>query len=439
MAKWIKIRAWADNNPIKIIVGMSILLRLLLIILYRNITIYPDSADYIHLAERLVFFDLGGYEGECTPGYPLLISLSGLSLPVTIFLQNITGIITTVFLYKILLLINFRVRHALLLTMGVICYLPIIFFEFCILTETLTFFFITLTFYFLFGILYARRTGIISYIALCLTCSYLVLIKPFYIFLPVLLFIILIFHNRKRRVVIYRYLIIILFPIIVLTGWSYINYNNTGYFTPTTFYGFNMAQNCVSFAEKTPDEYKEIGRIYAKYRDARIASGQETSMSIWDAYDELKESTGLSLPDLSAKLSDYSKATIIQNPLSYLKQVAISWADFWKTSLYWQYDKFVVPHANIALKYICYAERGIVQVLKCLFIVLIPYNLIKFWKKKRPNPQFVISVVVLTASLLQAFVTYGTNSRFSFPFEVLIITSVLINIYSWVKKRKRPA
>lgn len=437
LSRQVKIWVWSINNPIKIIVGFGIILRLIIAVLYQHISIYPDSSGYIYLAERILNLNLSGYEGQRTPGYPLLIALSGNGLPIVILLQAIIGVATSVFVYKSLLLINFGKRYALLFSLGVAAYLPIIFFELCILSETLTLFFITLIFYFLFGIIYFKRTGTINFIVLSLLCSYLVFIKPFYIFLPFIIFFVLILQRRKTRHVIYRYAIIIILPSLTLIGWCQINYQNTGYFTPTTFYGFNAAQNCVAFAEKTSDEYKQIGDIYAKYRDANLAINRGTAMSIWEAYNELEATTQLSFVDLSDRLYSYSLATIKQNPLAYLQQVGISWIDFWKTSLYWHYDEFTVPHSNIILKIICYIERALVQLLKIIFVLFIPYNLIHYLKKKRkPNPQFIISFVVLCASVLQAFASYGTNSRFSFPFEILIVASAIMNIYTLIKTKK---
>ena len=438
----IKLSTWFINNPYTTIIGIGIFIRFIIAILYQHVNIYPDSSGYIYLGERLTTLSLDGYEGQRTPGYPLLLALSSNNMIITILSQNILGIITSIFLYKSLLLISFRKQHAVVFTLAITVYLPIIFFENCILSESLTLLIITLIFYFLFGIIYSERTGNLNYLTLSILCSYLVFIKPFYIFIPFIILLILLLHKRilhyrGSRYAIHRYIIIIILPTLTLTGWCSLNYINTGYFTPTTFYGFNSAQNCVAFAEKTNIEYKQIGEIYAKYRNANQGKGRTTAMSIWEAYDELEETTNLSFVDLSHLLYDYSIVTIKQNPLEYLKQVGISWIDFWKTSLYWQYDSFAIAHANTILKAICYAERILMHILKIIFVLFIPYNLLKYKTKKHYiSPQFIISTIVLIASILQAFASYGTNSRFSFPFEILIATSAVMNIYAILETRK---
>jgi len=193
----------------------------------------------------------------------------------------------------------------------------------------------------------------------------------------------------------------------------------------------------VNFAEKTTPEYAEIGNIYAKYRRSGNYK-KEMAMTIWEAEPELMEKTGLSFPDLSAKLYDYSIATIKENPLDYMKQVFVSWRDFWKTSLYWEYHSVAVPHADKAILYICYAERILLQMIKILFILLIPYNIVRAARDRKLSAPLIISVVIFTASILQALITYGTNSRFSFPFELLIVLSVVANV-AYYKKKLEPA
>lgn len=429
-----KIQSWIEDNPVKIIILTGIFIRVLTAILYQHITIYPDSTGYIALAERILNLNLSGYEGERSPGYPLLLAITNVSYLFTVILQSALGIASLVLAYKTALIIGINKRASLFITLGLSCYIPIVFFEFAILSETLTLFTVTSVFYLYFSILSETKGSIYNWM-LITTCGFLVLIKPFYVFLPILLFVFLFFNRIPKRKIISKYIYIAIIPIMLFLGWSYVNKVNTGYFTSTTFYGFNLAQNCVNFVEKTTPEYSEIGRIYAKYRD-EINSDKEIAMTIWEAEPELRKKTGLSLPDLSNMLYDYSIATIKENPVDYLKQVFVSWRDFWKTSLYWEYDSVNIPHAGDVILYVCYAERIILQLIKILFVLLIPYNIINTIRMKKLSPSFVISMVVFTASILQALITYGTNSRFCFPFELLIILSVVAN-WEYFRKKKR--
>jgi 4-amino-4-deoxy-L-arabinose transferase-like glycosyltransferase len=420
---------------VKIIILTGIFTRVLIAVLYQHITLYPDSADYVNLAGCILQFDFAKYGGERSPGYPLLLAATNISCLFTVILQSASGIASLILAYKTALTIGINKKASLFAALGLSCYIPIVFFEFAILPETLTLFTITVIFYLYFFIC-SGKSEIFYNRLLIIACSLLVLIKPFYIFLPVLLFVFLFFNRITKREVLFKYIGVAIIPIALFLGWSYVNKVNTGHFASTTFYGFNLAQNCVSFAEKTTPEYAEIGHIYSMYRDG-AGSDKEIAMTIWEAEPELREKTGLSFPDLSAKLYDYSMATIKENPAGYLKQVFISWRDFWKTSLYWEHDSVAVPHAGDVILYVCYAERIILQLIKILFVLLIPYNIIRTVKEKKLSPSFIISGIVLATSILQALITYGTNSRFSFPFELLIVLSVAANWVSFGKRSSR--
>ncbi|MFC4673005.1 hypothetical protein [Dysgonomonas termitidis] len=438
MEQTTKIWLWCINNPVKAIIIAAVSVRLLIAILYGHITLYPDSKDYQALAGRILNFNLAGYEGGRPPGYPLLLCLSGLSGLITVILQLIMGVFALVIAYKTLLLLNVEKRIALVVTLFGTIYLPSVFFEFAILTETFTLLVVTLIFYIFFGIIKDKDSKPESYLWLSLLCGYLVLIKMFYIYLAILLFIILGLHCRSLRVIVRKYVLVLLIPLLVFLGWSYVNKLNTGLFVSSTFYGFNIAQNCVWFADNTTEEYKEIGDVYVRYR-YESPKDKEIAMTIWEAYPELKARTGLSFPDLSKKMYDYSIATIKKNPGLYLEQVLISWRDFWKTSLYWEVYNFSVPESHVVVMYVCYAGRIVLQLVKILFVLLIPYNIIVAIRRRRLTPESIISLIVLFASLLQAFATYGTNSRFSYPFEILMVTSVLLNVlqyYQYRVKRK---
>lgn len=433
-----KIWKWANDNPIKTIIIVGLIIRLLVSALYQHITLYPDSRDYILLAERLRDFSLSGYEGERSPGYPLLIYLTGFSGILIAITQSLIGICTLIVIYKTMISTGVKRNFSFSIILLLSCYLPTIFFEVTLLTETVTLFIVSLIFFLFFKLTKDKEYSFSTFLWLTLLCGYLILIKPFYIFLPFLLTIILLCQKNKIKTIWAKCTIFVLIPSLVFLGWSYVNKVNTGYFVSSTYYGFNLAQNCVTFAKKTTPEYAEIGDIYAKYRDKRV-SDKETAMTIWDAYPELTEKTGLSLPDLSKKLYDYSIATIKMNPVAYLKQVFVSWCNFWKTSLYWEPYSFSVPQASQIVLYICYAERILLQVVKILFVLLIPINIVFCIRKRRITPQLTISLIVLTASVLQAFATYGTNSRYSFPFEMLIVISVVLNYIQYLEYKRKTA
>ena len=414
------------KKPIATIIAFCFISRLIIVLLYQNITIFPDSSGYIELAERLTDFNLEGYLGTRSPGYPILLALSGNSLIIAITVQFVLGIVNAIYQYRTLQLLNFTTKVSLITTLVFNCLLHVIFYETNILTESFTLFFVTLIFYFIIKGLYTEHK-LKNSIILSLLIGFLILIKPFYIFLPFLIYGFYTLKNFSFSKIINIRLILFIFPLLSFLGWSYVNKVNTGYFVSTTYWGINIAQNCVYFAEKCPEEYKEIGDTYADYREKIIAADKDVAMTIWFARPELMGMTKLSyLPDFSAKLSEYSKATIKKNPIDYSKQVFVSWRDFWDTAIYWNYKSFKVAHTNQALYLLWLAQSFLLYLIKLIFLVLIPYHIVLFFRKKEINPAIIITTVIFAASILQAMATYGTNSRFSYPFEFLMIIVVLL-------------
>jgi hypothetical protein len=131
--------------------------------------------------------------------------------------------------------------------------------------------------------------------------------------------------------------------------------------------------------------------------------------------------------EISNALKDYAIVTIANNPMEYLHQVVFySWKDFWKPNIYWNYNDFNFKYANKIFSTIWFAQKSILYVFRMIFLFLIPLIVLKAINKRKFDMGFVIMTVVFAGSVLQAILTYGTNDRFSFPFEFLIIISVLL-------------
>lgn len=427
--KWLEL---CSTNPLYVLIFFGIFIRLFVVAFYQHISIFPDSEGYIDLAERLAVDQLEGYNGQRSPGYPLLLISNSLLL--TVGLQCVIGISTTLMVYKSLILLQFKSNVALWICLFLSSFIHVVFYDLAILTESLTLFIINCIFYF-FTKTYNKQNTIKTTVYLSFLLGLLVLIKPFYIFLPFVLYAFFVFQKGKIKYVINRYILILVFPLISFFGWSYINKINTGYFVPTTFYGINIAQNCVYFAEKAPEKFHVIRDIYVKHRDLAIRNNEDVSMSIWHAYDELVSETGLSFVDLSHQLNEFSRETIILNPIDYTQQVLRSWSDFWKTAIYWNYDAFAFPFVNKFFLIIWYAQSLILSLFKIAFVLLIPIQIYRNIRNGKISIDLIWSIVILTTSILQALVTYGTNSRFSYPFEMIMIIIVLHNFYL-LKKQK---
>jgi hypothetical protein len=415
------------KNPVRNIIIFGILLRLFLfVVFYHSVSIFPDTEGYTELSELISSFNLNGYGGLRSPGYPLIISLLFQNLYAVIFFQFGLGIMASIFWYKSLLNFHFSSRSSCIITVFIAGFLNIFFFETCILVETTVLFLISYII-----LLLSKNTfdnlKVSNLLFLSFIFGYLVLLKPFYAFLPFLFiaFIVLKKFSFKRLI---SSSVLIIVPLFIYFGWCYINERNTGYFAPTTYYGLISAQNCVYFAEKAPKEYEWIAKPYVKYREKSIRENREVAMSIWYAYEDgAYNKYNLTFQQLSTELGKFAKVTIKNNPQEYLKQIVFrSWFDFWKPTIYWNYDKFNFKYANKMAIGVWYIQYVILLFFRLFFITLMPYYFVKFLKNRQVTVTFMLTSIVFSNSILQAIVTYGTNDRFSFPFEFIMIIVVMI-------------
>jgi hypothetical protein len=421
------------QKPVRSIVIYSLLSRLFVILLYWKITIFPDTETYSYLAELLLKLDISGYNGERTPGYPLLIAFANNWFPLVVVYQMLLGIVTAIYVFKTLRILKFSIRTSLYFTLLLNSMIHVIFYEAAILSEAVCLLLVTASCYHIFKLVLYKQALYPQVLITGLLLGMLTLIKPFFIFMPFMVYGLYTIDNFSLSKIFNRFLILPILSLVSFLGWSDVNKLNTGYFVSTTYYGFTLSQNCVYFAEKAPEKYNLISSIYVKYRNKSLNENKDVAMSIWYAYDELKERTGFNFIELSDELNNFAKATIINNPIDYAKQVFISWKDFWKTSIYWNYHDFKVPYSNKAFQGIWYIQSYILVALKIIFVALIPYHIFLFFKNRKITPQLIIVTIVFAASILQAMAVYGTNSRYSYPFEFLMIICLLLTFKTYIK------
>lgn len=439
-----KLLSFIKSREIKILIFVGLLFRFILSVLYFNVTHYPDSDSYIKLSDYLLNFDLHGYDGNRSPGYPFLIFLAFGSQKLVVLYQFALGIITSILWYKILLKLQFSPKLSLYIALFLESFLHVYFYETSIMVEAFTLFFMTFVFFQLANGFLDKKNWKTD-VSVGLILGYLVLIKPFYVFLPFLIYGLSILKNFNFKQIINQKIILIIFPLLTYFGWSYVNKINTGHFVSTSFLGLNLAQNCVYFAENTTPEYQWIGTIYAKYRIKNSTENEtikkeenknDLAMTIWDAKEELIAKKNNNFPDLSNDLGEYALATIKKNPMQYAKQIIFrSWFDFWKTYIHFDYLNFFVPFFNKICLGFWYIQNVLLLLLKFSFLVLTPFYIIQFFKTRKISFEFIGVIVILTTSILQALATYGSNSRFSYPFEFLMIIIVLSFIRKYIPEK----
>ena len=303
-------------------------------------------------------------------------------------------------------------------------FMNLYFFESSILVETLTLFVLSIVLYYVSAD-YIDNHSIKLDLWLSFLLGYLTLIKPFYAFIPFLIYGFIVLKGFKFQRLINKRIILLLFPLLAYFGTSYFNKMNTGSFTSTTFLGYNLAQNCVYFAEKGPKEYAWISRPYAEHRDLILKNHPKESaaMAIWDTYySGAYEYKKLSFAQLSEEMAQYAKATIKNNPGDYLKQVATkSWFHFWSPTISINEEKLNSHSKQFFFTHYWFVQRKLCNVFKYGFVLLVLFYGFTFMKNRVITNELILVAIVFAASVLQGLVTYGTNARYSFPFEYVMI------------------
>ena len=435
-----KIQDFIIKSPLVFLLIYGVFARLYILITYRSVTIFPDSEDYINLAHYLSQLNLENYTGQRTPGFPTLIALAGENLQITVLFQTLLGLLGIYLLYDFCLMKTKKKTVAFLVTLITTSFLHVLLYEFAILTETLSVTLVLLSFWHIEKQqLLTSKASLKNLIILSVIFAALYLTRPMFIYFPLgffLFYIVKNFHSNFLKTILKACTILII-PLLCFYSWCSLNESNIGYFTSSYYLGINLSQTATSFFDKAPDEDKLIRDIFVKHRKD-IENNQPKSrypMTVWYAYDELIEETQLSPPDLAHELGQISIGLFKEYPNLYAKQVFISWTEFWSgsSSLLWNVDKnkyYITRKAYVGLWN--YIQKPLLVLINILFLVftLKKIGLFIVSKFRLFDSDLFLIAIVLSGSLAQALVAYGTNSRFCFPFFPLIVYFVIYNLVS---------
>ena len=426
-----KMRAWSRLHPYLFLLVFGILARVLIYAFYNgHVSIFNDSGGYIAIAEMVKNWDFGQYNGTRTPGYPFFIFLANLSLPIIALYQSLIGILTSFMLFYIFRKQSKDINFSILVGLIPSVFLHLLFYERAILTESLTLFSLVFCIWVLFKTnFFSKPLSLFHVLIIGLVATLALLVRPMFIILPpfiafyylVLNFKSGIFHNAIR---------ILLFCIpafLFYSFWSSFNEKHTGYKAITAYSGINVAQTTVFFLEEADNEFKTIREHHIRKRDSLIVHGGDPAMAIWYVYQDLEKKDSLTVAEFSQLLKPMNDNLISNNKFSYLKQVAISWIDFWNTGMMWNYDSFAIkPIKWVLAGFWLFIMTPIIILLKIIFLVICVHH---FYKRIRNRKllftfEFFCVLLILGASVGQALVTFGSNARFSMPFFPLILIVV---------------
>ncbi len=440
-----KIKALIHQKPIALLLVYAIAVRLIFVCFYGAITLTPDSYDYLALADTISNFDWSNYDGKRTPGFPIFISLFDGNLTMLIGFQISLGVLTTVLLFNITRHITKTTKLAFWTAIIYTSFVNVVLFDFAVLTENISAFVLLLTIWHIIkSNLFNHQASIKHYILLSLLFGWLYMIRPFFIYIPIgfaFFFIVKQFKTDLKYSLI-KSLITLSVPLLSYVLWNNYNLKTIGHFTNTQYFGINLAQTATPFFEKAVTNDTLIKTILVKHRDSlKQYNPDRIAMSVWFAHQELLDKTELTEVELSHRLSIISKDLFKKHPELYLKQVGISWLLFWsnKSSFYWNNTK--VKNSYFRLGIIAtwlYLQRYLLLIINVFFIIFSFKKIYLFFKNKCTNydVNLFIICIVLSASLAQALVAFGNNSRFCYPYFALIVYFVMLNLNNRLKKIK---
>ncbi|RAJ13400.1 glycosyltransferase family protein [Olleya aquimaris] len=435
-----KINTIVNRGTISALITYAIIIRVLVFFGYYAITIFPDSEDYIFLAQKISELDLTNYSGKRTPGYPILLALLQNSKVALVFFQIILGIISTFLVYDISKRLNNNKIIGFWTAIFYTSFLHVLFYDFAILTEAFTNFLLLLSIWLITKYqLFEVKKNPIPYFLLSVISAWLYLTRPIFIYIPIGFAVFDIIKSFNTNIIdaFRRSVIVLCIPLLSYFIWNSHNQLTIGHFTNTQYFGINLAQTATPFFDKAPNDHALIRDIVVKHRDSVLQKNPRLlPMSVWLAHKELLEKTGLNEVELSNTLGQISKDLFKAHPDLYAKQVATSWLLFWgnQDSLKWEYNKISNNYFKyLATSFWLYFQQYLLVIINVLFLVFSAIKIFRFFKapKQHFDTNLFIVCIVLSGSLAQALVAFGSNSRFCFPFFALIVYFVIYNIVKY--------
>lgn len=296
--------------------------------------IEADSPGYMEVAQDLEDFRIDQPHLR-TPGYPLLLLFTGSSRTPTriFFIVSLLLHFASIWFLACILYLHGLKRNIVIL-FGIILLLPL-YVERAgyVLTETLCQFTLVLGFAgIIFYIIYRKIRWLwISSIAI----AYSGLTRPTYQILALaiitFLFIIPRLTDISKKEIIKANVILLISSVLLIGGYSLMNYLKFGYFGITYALGFHLTTRTIRYMERLPEKYAIVRDILIKHRNAHLVkthSSHTGYMAIWSAIPDLKKATGFSDPELSYYLLHINLFLIRKAPLNYLREVFLALASY---------------------------------------------------------------------------------------------------------------
>ena len=400
-------------------------------------TIYPDTGTYSDAAKDLVTGTTERDEGRRTPGYPVIFLVGGFDPNNIWLIQSALGLGTSALLFYLAFALTGRAAFAFAAGMAYNLNLSQIFFEAALLSESTTTFIAVAVAALTVNILHRLRSGgtaLALLPLLGLLGGYLILLRPQFVFL-ILLLPVLVTYGRFRlqlKAAFQDIGLVALPTLAMVISWCLWVYVNLGFFTLSTQTGFALANHSTGFVELAADRYATIRDIMLRYRAARLEAGLHYSNTVFDALPELRQVTGLSRPGLAREVQAMSLDLFAKHPVKYALSVSYAWTGFWAVDNYWQLDKVSPGWLVSPLVATWWLEHKLLRMVNAAFIVLLASVLVSRAARRRISWDVectTIGAMILLSSMVQALAEYGGNPRYGVTVQPLTLFLLMLVCY----------
>jgi len=123
--------------------------------------------------------------------------------------------------------------------------------------------------------------------------------------------------------------------VLLVLGWSSVNYGRFGWFTLSTLTGYHLTQYSGPYLDEAPPADRSVADVFFREEQAFVQAHHGRHIdAFWAARPRLLESTGLTDAQLSRVFLRISTRLILAHPRAYLAAVWWSWQVFWRPPLY---------------------------------------------------------------------------------------------------------
>jgi Dolichyl-phosphate-mannose-protein mannosyltransferase len=422
---------WSANGRNLVVVTLvGVLLRVALLINYRP-SLVPDSQSYFTVAHELGALNLTHYDGERTPGYPLLLLGVHYSLTAAACVQGALGICTSLLLYWIVITIGGSRRAALVAALLFTSSFEILDVERYVTTEALDCFLVTATTAVALRLAVSdrHRTGFALMLGalFALAC----LVRPDAVSVVVVLTGGILYAWRReqrngpnpQRHSVRRHfafgLLILLPPAVALSGWAAVVNSTTGQPTVTTITGMNLIDHIAPVVAPESGRDHTLTELFVSWRARRERDTGSFFDTSWSAAPAMRKATHLDLPRLSTRLEHIALTLMARQPLQYL------WLSAKYAPRFWLPPNPTFPSRII--RGIWALQRAIALLLAAIFLGMCACFV---WLKARRRNQMVfttssglVALVIVAGTLPVIFLGDGDNGRHgyvSFPLTLAV-------------------